>query len=391
MRLIRDDKKLNRVRDIMRREDIDVLVSHVPENVTYLSGVWCARGLSYVVLPLEGDPTLILPTGETFPETWLSEIRWYTPETYQHLGSALDAAAEEIHRVLLDLGIASGTIGFEQAWGLLLATTIRYEMNIIDENALSRKLAAYSVKNSSALLTEARSIKTPEEIRALRKANRIAEIGLDVFNRNLKVNLTEIELSAKIEHEIVTQAVVKHHAGRVLACAFVASGPLTAEGHKYVVGNTRRKLRLHDLVMLELNVTVDGYSSDTTRTFVVGKPTKKQRALLDAVFDSESTAISAIKPGVRASEIARISNDVIRQHGFSEYLAHRLGHGVGVGVHEAIPLLHVESKDILEPGMVHSVEPGIYGAKIGGVRIEDVVLDTVTGTEYLSEFPRVPE
>jgi Xaa-Pro dipeptidase len=391
MRPIRDDAKVNRVREIIRREGIEALVSHVPENVTYLSGAWCGQGLSYVVFPLEGDPILILPTGEMLPETWVSKIGRYATETHQHLGRPLDSAAEKIHEALVDLGIVSGRIGVEQSWHLFLATTMRYEMHIIDARALIRKLPAYSAKDSSALLIEARSIKTAEEIRALRNASRIAQIGLDTFSRNLRANLTEIELSAKIEHEIITQGVVKYRASRVLACASVASGPLTVEGYKDLVGNTRRRLRPHDLVMLELNVTVDGYSSDTTRTLVVGKPNKKQRALFDAVLDSQTTAISAIRPGVRAAEIARLSNDIIRRHGFYDYLVHRLGHGVGVSPHDAVPTLHVESKDTLEPGMVHSVEPGIYGAKIGGVRIEDVILDTRTGAEYLSEFPRAPE
>jgi Xaa-Pro dipeptidase len=142
---------------------------------------------------------------------------------------------------------------------------------------------------------------------------------------------------------------------------------------------------------LELDVIADGYSSDTTRTFIVGKPNKEQMSLLEAVLDSESTAISSIKPGVSAAKIARISIDVIRRHGLGEYLVHRLGHGIGVGVHEPIPALHVESSDLLKPGMVHSVEPGIYGPKIGGIRIEDDILDTEKGTEYLSNFPRIQE
>jgi len=150
-----------------------------------------------------------------------------------------------------------------------------------------------------------------------------------------------------------------------------------------VVGNTKRKMRRGELVMLELDVVADGYSSDTTRTFVVGKPSKKQRTILEAVLDSESSAIGAIKPGVNAAEIARTANKVIEKHGLLQYLVHRLGHGIGVAVHEPIPALHVESKDHLKPGMVHSVEPGIYSQKFGGIRIEDDILDTERGTQYL--------
>jgi Xaa-Pro dipeptidase len=214
---------------------------------------------------------------------------------------------------------------------------------------------------------------------------------LQTFQRNLKPGLSEIELSTKIEHEIITQGILNHRANRVVACAFIASGPSTAEAYKYVVGNTRRKMRRGDLVMLELDVVADGYSSDTTRTFVVGKPNKRQTSLLEAVLESESTAISAIKPGVSAAMIAQISIDVLRRRGLGEHLVHRLGHGIGVGVHEPIPALHIESKDVLKPGMVHSVEPGIYGAKIGGIRIEDDILDTERGSEYLSNYPRMQE
>lgn len=392
--LFRDEVKLMRIRDAMRQERLDALILRIPENVTYLSGAWCGRGLTYLVFPLEKDPVLIHPGGETLPPTWVSDVRFYKWENFEHLGSSLEVGKESVHKALLDLGISSGTIGVEQAWELVLGTTLRYEMNVLGEKtlaALRQKLAGHSLKDASALLTKARSIKTQEEVRALRKTNRIARIGLEVFRDKLKAGLSEIELSSKIEQAIITQGVLKHRANRVVACAFVASGPLTAEAYKYVIGNTRRKLRMGDLVMLELDVVADGYSSDTTRTFVVGKPSNKQKSLLEAVLDSETKAISSIEPEVSAAEIARISIETIGRHGLSAYLVHRLGHGIGVGVHEPIPALHIESKDILQPGMVHSVEPGIYGKKIGGIRIEDDILDTERGAEYLSNFERIQE
>lgn len=392
--MIRDEIKLSRVREAMREQRLDALVLRIPENVTYLSGAWCGRGLTYLVFPLDKDPILIHPAGETVPPTWVSDIRLYKWENFEHLGSSLEVGTDMVHKCLLDLGVGSGTIGVEQEWELVLGTPLRYEMNVLGErtlNILHHKLTGYNLKNASALLTKARSIKTGEEVKALKKANQIARTGLETFRDNLRAGLTEIELSAKIEHEIVTEAILKNRAHRVVACAFVASGPTTAEGYKYVVGNSRRKLRRGDLVMLELDVVADGYSSDTTRTFVVGKPSKQQKLLLEAVLDSERTAISSIEPQVSAAEIARISIETIQRHGLGAYLVHRLGHGIGVGVHEPIPVLHIESKDLLQPGMVHSVEPGIYSPKFGGVRIEDDVLDTSKGAEYLSNFPRIQE
>jgi len=267
-------------------------------------------------------------------------------------------------------------------------------MNVLGEKTLRilrQKLGEYSLKNTSNLLINARAIKTEEEVKALKKANRVARVGLETFQEELRAGLSEIELSTEIERKIVTEGVLKRQADRVVACAFVSSGSSTANAYKYVVGNTRRKMRQGDLAMLELDVVADGYSSDTTRTFVVGKPDRRQKDLIHSVLDAETTSITSIEPGVNAAKIAQISIETIGRHGLSQYLVHRLGHGIGVGVHEPIPALHVESKDKLMPGMVHSVEPGIYGPRIGGIRIEDDILDTRRGPEYLSNFPRTQD
>jgi len=392
--LIRDGTKLYRVREAMREERLDVMVLRIPENVSYLSNAWCGRGLTYLIFPIEKDPVLIHPAGETVPPTWVSDVRLYGWENFEHLGSSLEVGTDMVRKALLDLGMSSGTIGVEQNWEFVLGTPLRYEMNVLGERTLTvlkQKLAGYNLKDASNLLVKARAIKTQEEVRALRKANRIARIGLETFQEHLRAGLSEIELSTEIEHSIVDKGVMKHQASRVVACAFVTSGPATSEAYKYVVGNTRRKMRRGDLALLELDVVADGYSSDTTRTFVVGKPAKKQKVLLEAVLDAETTAIASIEPEVSAAEIARISIETIGRHDLSAYLVHRLGHGIGVGVHEPIPALHIESKDILMPGMVHSVEPGIYGPRIGGIRIEDDILDTDKGAEYLSNFPRIQE
>jgi Xaa-Pro aminopeptidase len=378
----------------MHADGFTALVLRVPENISYVSDLWPGRGLSYLIFPLEKDPIIIHPKSETLPSTWVKDVRQYEWETYDHLGDSLTTGIDEVEKALGELGIRAGLVGIEDGWEHFLGTPLRYETTVVAPNtstALRQRLTNLELRDASQLLVQCRSVKTELEVRALKTTNRIAQVGLETFERNLKPGLTEVELSSRIEHAIVTEGVTRFRARRVVACAFVASGQSTAEAHKYVIGNSRRKMRRGDLVMLELDVVVDGYSSDTTRTFVVGKPNKKQTVLLEAVLDSERSAIAAIKPGSSAAEIARTSIDVIRKHGLSQYLVHRLGHGIGVAVHEPIPALHVESKDLLEPGMVHSVEPGIYGERIGGIRIEDDILDTAAGNQYLSNFPPIQE
>ena len=389
-----DQMKLNRVREAMRKEGLVALVLRLPENVTYLSGAWCGRGLTYLVLPFEQDPVLIHPAGEPLPPTWVEDVTFYKWETYEHMGRSLETGTEYVSKTLSEMKIGSGIIGVEEGWELVLGSPLRYEVNVVSDrtvNMLRQKLPSFTLKNASSLLMTARSIKTDLEVQALRKANRIAKLGLATFHDNLKPGLTEVELSTEIENHIVREGILGRKANRVVACAFLASGRDTAFAYKYMPGRGRRKLRRGDLVMLELDVVADGYSSDTTRTFVVGRPSRRQKALLEAVLESETTAISTIRPGINASDVARASIDVIRRHGLSRYLVHRLGHGIGVGIHEPIPALHIESTDVLSPGMVHSVEPGIYGPRIGGVRIEDDILVTERGAEYLSDYLRLQQ
>jgi len=386
--------KINRVREAMRKEGLVVLVLRLPENVTYLSGAWCGRGLTYLIFPVEKNPVLIHPAGEPLPPTWVKDVKFYKWETYEHLGASIEVGTECVRNALSEMNIRSGSIGLELGWELVVGSPLRYEMNVVSErtvNMLRQKLPLFTIRDASRLLITARSIKTDLEVQSLRKVNRIAQTGLMTFHDNLRPGLTEVELSTEIEHQIVREGILKQKANRVVACAFLASGRDTAVAYKYLPGRGRRKLRPSDLVMLELDVVADGYSSDTTRTFVVGKPNRKQRAVFEAVLEAEMTAVSTIKPGINASEVARSSIEVIRRHGLSNYLVHRLGHGIGVGIHEPIPALHVESKDILQPGMVHSVEPAIYVPRVGGVRIEDDILDTEKGAEYLSDYLRIQE
>jgi len=360
----------------------------------YLSGAWCGRGLTYLIFPVEKNPVLIHPAGEPLPSTWVEDVKFYKWETYAHLGSSLEVGSEYVRNTLSEMNIHSGTIGLELGWELVLGSPLRYEVNVVSErtvNILRHKLPSFKIRDATRLLVDARSVKTVAEVESLRRANRIAQVGLATFHNSLRAGVTEVELSTMIEHRIVSEGILTHKANRVVACAFLASGRDTAVAYKYLPGRGRRRLREGDLVMLELDVVADGYSSDTTRTFVVGKPSRRQRTLLEAVLESETTAISTIKPGISASEVARASIEVIRRHGLSKYLVHRLGHGIGVGIHEPIPALHIQSKDILLPGMVHSVEPAIYGPRFGGVRIEDDILDTEKGAEYLSNYLRIQE
>ncbi|HEU4798836.1 MAG TPA: M24 family metallopeptidase, partial [bacterium] len=139
-----------------------------------------------------------------------------------------------------------------------------------------------------------------------------------------------------------------------------------------------------DLVMLELSTVADGYFSDLTRMATVGRPSSRQQELLDAVRRAQRSAIEAIRPGVTGDAVDRAARGILEGAGLGDAFIHITGHGLGFRYHEPMPLLYPGSKDVLEAGMVTSVEPGVYNEKFGGVRIEDDVAVRSDGAEVLS-------
>ncbi|HYW00600.1 MAG TPA: aminopeptidase P family N-terminal domain-containing protein, partial [Candidatus Acidoferrum sp.] len=165
-----DQIKINRVREAMQGEGLDVLLLRIPENVAYISNAWCAQGLTYLVFPLEKDPILIYPASEVPPSTWVSDVREYSTETPDRLSDALEVGGDFVRKALADIGISSGTVGVEQSWELVAGTYSRYEVNVMGEHTLSalkKKITDCKWKNASSLLIKARAIKTPNEVRML--------------------------------------------------------------------------------------------------------------------------------------------------------------------------------------------------------------------------------
>ncbi len=164
----------------------------------------------------------------------------------------------------------------------------------------------------------------------------------------------------------------------------VLSGPKTASPH----GTPgERKIQKGDFILFDLGVVYEGYCSDITRTVAFGEPSEKQREIYETVKKAEQTAIDMIRPGVKARDLDKAARDVITEAGYGEYFTHRLGHGLGISVHE-FPSVTGTNEMELEEGMVFTVEPGIYHPEITGVRIEDDVVVTSDGVEVLTKFPK---
>jgi Xaa-Pro aminopeptidase len=244
---------------------------------------------------------------------------------------------------------------------------------------LSEALSPVALVASSGLVEGLRRIKDEEEIAWLREAARITDAAFVHILDRIRPGVTEKELALELEYFM----------GRSGAegpgfPTIVAAGPRSAYPHAVP---QREAVREGDLIILDLGAVYEGYHADLTRTVAVGCADGKQREVYDIVLCAQQKALAAIRPGRSAAEIDAVAREEITRKGYGEYFVHRLGHSVGLAVHEE-PSLGSGQDAVLAPGMVLTVEPGIYLPGWGGVRIEDLVLVTEKGAEVISQAPR---
>jgi Xaa-Pro aminopeptidase len=274
-----------------------------------------------------------------------------------------------------------------EAFGLLIDTAIKHKSRTVGYdsyhtpeayiNALrkqSGKRLEWKAVNSAT--TPLRIKKDKEEIQALRRAGNLVARGFKHIQKIARPGMRECDLAADFESYIR-----KNGAMKTSFDSIVAGGENAAYPH-YITAD--RKLRKNDIVLCDIGALVDGYCSDLTRTFFLGKISPLGRKVYDIVDRAQRLAIQAVKPGVKTAQIDRIARDVIERAGYGRRFIHSTGHGVGVEIHEA-PWVSPASQEVLEPGMIITVEPGIYLEGWGGVRIEDTLLVTDTGYEILTK------
>jgi Xaa-Pro dipeptidase len=235
-----------------------------------------------------------------------------------------------------------------------------------------------AIEVNNSFVEALRMIKDPQEIEYMRKAGALTGEGMKAAYDAVKPGAKEYEVAAEIEF-----AMRKRGAGPTAFETIVASGACSAFPHG---GCSDKEIREGDLVVVDIGATYNYYCSDMTRTLVPGNPTAKQQQIFDVVKSAQQKAFKRIKAGVSVAEVDAAARNVVETAGFAEFFVHRLGHGVGLEVHEP-PSLNQTSKYVLAAGNVVTDEPGIYVPGFGGVRIEDTVLVQRGGAEKFTVGP----
>ncbi len=359
-------KRLARLFDSMRQEDLTLAALMPGPNLRYLTGL-SFHMMERPILglfPLDAKPHFILPELEA--DKGRSSRLEAEIITYSEV-EASRAAAFARAESLLDLN--TQRIGVESL-----------RMRMFELKLLEAAAPHATIISGEACFASLRLAKDPAEVDAMRRAVSIAQEALTNTLPHIQLGMTERELAS----ELVMQLMRAGSQGSIPFAPIVASGPNSALPHA-TPGD--RRLQSGDALLFDWGAQVDGYVSDITRTFALGEATSTLTSIHEHVLQANKAARAAVAPDVSCSEIDAAARKVIAEAGHAEHFIHRTGHGLGLEGHEH-PYISESNTQKLTPGMTFTIEPGIYLPGQCGVRIEDDVVVTRNGCESLTNMPR---
>lgn len=344
-------QRLRAVRKAMRREGLSALAVTNRKNVHYLTGFTGSAGACLISA---GSAVFITDF------RYRSQAAKQVPPDFRRAehASPVQGIAAELKKT------RAKALAFEEAH----VTHGVYRQ-------MRRLIKGVRLKPVAGLVESLRLCKDPGEIRKLKRGARVNAEALREVAASIRPGRAESDVALDLE-----TAMRRRGASGASFDTIVASGPRSALPHGIA---SSRKLKKGDLITIDFGAVVSGYHADTTRVFSLGQPSSKGEKIYNIVLEAQMTALEAVKPGVRCGDVDKAARDVISEYGYGEAFGHGTGHGVGLDIHEA-PRLGPGVKEELRPGMVVTVEPGIYLPRWGGVRIEDMVLVTERGKEVLT-------
>ncbi len=347
-----------KLRQNFKSDDLQGLLVSSATNVAYLTG-------------FTGDSSVLLVSRER--ELMISDGRFTTqieqecPGLEAYIRPSTQTLNQAIAHVAGSLGVER--LGFEAAI-----------LSVADFQTIREAMAGVTLVPTTDRVELLRQIKDEQEIEAVREAIAFAEKAFQMLRPELREGASEKEIADLLEANL-----------RRCGAAGSSFPPIVAVGSRAALPHARptETSRIGDdhFVLLDWGATGRPYKSDLTRVVVTGKVTSEFETIYRTVLLAQERAIAAIRPGVRGHDVDAEARSVIEQAGFGRFFDHGVGHGLGMDIHES-PRLRKQSETILQPGMIVTVEPGIYLPDWGGVRIEDDVLVTSDGCEVLTHLAR---
>lgn len=355
------NQRIKKVQDLLRRKQWDAVIVVSTPNFYYFTGAWInsLERLEAVVIPLEGRPTVIAHQMSEQKIAFVNYDKVFWKDGDNPIEILAKLLPEKIATISVDNGCPSSFL--------------------IDLMSLKKDL--HFVK-SNEILEPLRMIKDQSEISLLKEAGAVAFRVMSQLTQMALPGISESQLAEEIHRLFKKEGVDQ-----------LSFKPVVASGKNSSIPHHRpgdRILHEGDSVILDLGGVNQFYCSDITRTIAIGKPSQKFEEVYDVVRRAQNKAIESIKPGVSIQSIDQAARSVIEDAGYGPNFVHRTGHGIGIDLHEA-PFVNTTNEQIIQEGMVMSVEPGIYIEGQFGVRVEDVVVVTSKGAERITTIPRASE
>lgn len=359
-----NQQRLERLRNLMQERGIDAVALVPSANLFYLTGLQMHLSERVTLAIFTRDeahlivPALEVPRVESRTKIPLTLHSWtdaaWVGAGWESLKGALSLDGK---KVALDY----------------------YSLRVVEQSQLHAFAPTLVQSDAGVLFAELRMVKDTAEIDAMRRAARVLESSIEALTYEIAIGKTENEIAARWQW-----LMFEHGADGIPDAPIVASGPNAAQPH---TTSTTRPFESGDMLILDGWCTVDGYFGDITRTFGIGAISDEMKQIYDLTLRANEAGRAATKPGALCQDVDRAARAVIRDGGFADYFLHRTGHGLGLEVHEAPNMLEGDTR-ILTRGVTFTVEPGIYLAGKGGVRIEDDVVVTQDGVESLTVSSR---
>ncbi|AIF66772.1 M24 family metallopeptidase [Terribacillus saccharophilus] len=343
-------EKIEKLRALMEKKNLDAFIVTSAQNRRYISGFTGSAGLLIITKSKQlfiTDFRYIEQATEQAPDF----------EIIEHKQSIIQEAAAQL------LKEGAQQAGFEHE-------DVTFALYQQFQNAVHADLIP-----SSGLIEELRLIKSEAELAIMKTAAEIADAAYTHILTFVKPGMKEIEVSNELEFFMRKQGATQSSFDTI-----VASGYRSALPHGVA---SDKEIQKGELVTLDYGALYNGYCSDITRTFAVGEISDKLREIYDIVLEANLRGVAGVKPGITGKEADALTRDYISEKGYGQYFGHSTGHGLGMDVHES-PALSFRSDTVLKPGMVVTVEPGIYIPEVGGCRIEDDLVLTADGSERLT-------
>jgi len=344
-----------KIREALSKNNLDAIIIHSSVNRRYISAFTGSAGILLI---------------SKFSAVLLTDFRYIEQATKQApdftiINYTTEGLYNEINKFIEKENVKRLAFEAEQ-------------LSFNDYKKYEEMINAHLIPTNK-IVEDIRKIKDIDEIESIKKA---VDIGDKAFNHILsflKEGISEREIALELEYFMK-----KNGASDLSFSTIVASGAFSSLPH-WEPGE--RRLQNGDFLVMDFGCIYKGYCSDMTRTVVIGKASSKQKEIYNIVLEAQKAALEAIKPFKKGKEIDKISRDYIENKGYGQYFGHGLGHCVGMEIHEN-PRFSINEEEEFLPGMVVTVEPGIYIPDFGGVRIEDLVVITKDGIDNLTKSPK---